>query len=150
MSTPLDNDTCLLGKDVPFTSIEQEACRVKHFVAIARIEGGKVRGTGGMPYGLLRVESPLLPGEAIMPVVHRLDFLNAYEVFEQRGVRDDEEALVIYAPASGFFGGLKPKLHFYINPKGHFEEIYDPEFKPADARAWLTPIAVWHPKGCRV
>ena len=91
MSTPIEN-SFLLGKHVPWKSIEKEACRVNHFTAVARIEAGKVQtAVKGMPYALLRVESPFLSGETIMPVVHRLDSLNSWEVFEQRGVGEEEE-----------------------------------------------------------
>ncbi len=80
-----------------------------------------------------------------MPVMHRVDFVNSHEVFEVRGVKEEEEALVEYAPAF-LFGGLKPKLHFYIYPKGHFDEFYYPDSSPGDAQARPKPIAEWHPK----
>ena len=79
-----------------------------------------------------------------MPVVHRVDFQKTWEIFEQRQVGEEEEVLVIYMPSSGLLSSFKPRLHFYIHPKGHLEEIYDPDFKPADAEAWMTPIAEWH------
>ena len=139
-----------MGKDVPWEAIQQEACRVKHWTLLATIEGEKVKAfSKGMPYALLRVESPLLPDEALMPVVHRVDFVNTWEIFKRRGVGEEEEVLVIYAPSSGVLSAFKPRLHFYIHLKGHLEEIYDPAFKPTDTRAWFRPIAEWHPKGWR-
>ncbi len=143
----------VIGKDIPWKLIEKEACRIKHFTPLAKVEVDKVLAfSRGMPYALLRVESPKLPQEAVMPVVHRLDFKNLWEIFKQRGVGKEEEVLVFYVP---FFGkGLKrflstglPKLHLYIYPSGHLEEMYDSEFQPSDVRTWFQPTAVWRPKG---
>ena len=148
MTTSPEDSTYLIGKDVPWKTIEQEACKVIHFTAVARVEGGSViAAIKGMPYALLKVESPFLPGESMLPVVHRVDFITTWNVFEQRGIGEEEEALVIYAPPSGFLSSFKPRLHFYIHPKGHLEEAYDPSFKSSNAREWLRPIAEWHPKG---
>ena len=150
MSTQSENSGYVLGKDVPWESITGKACRVKRFTAIARIDGGKVRdAVKRMPYALLRVESPVLADEAMLPVVHRVDFLTTWKVFEERGVGEEEEAIVVYMPSSGFLSSFKPRLHFYIYPKGHLEEIYDPNFKPDDAEAWMTPIAEWQKKAGR-
>ena len=100
-----------------------------------------------MPYALLNVESPLLPGECIMPVAHRIDFMNGWEIFEKRGVDAEEEVLVFYSPATGFLSAFKPKLHFYLHSKGHLEEIYDPDTSTDDY--FRAPIAVWRPEDRR-
>jgi hypothetical protein len=154
---PESNSGLVIGEGITWESIEKEACRVKHFTPLAKMEGNKVIAVSkSMPYALLKVESPKLPQEATMPVVHRLDFKNLWEIFKQRGLGEEEELLVFYVPF--FEKGLKklfskgmPKLHFYIYPKGRLEQIYDPTFeKSLDGEAWrqwIKPIAKWVPKG---
>jgi hypothetical protein len=38
-----------------------------------------------------------------------------------------------------------PRLHIYVYPKGHFEEIFDKDFVPLDPH-WLRPITKYTPK----
>ena len=134
----------LLGKDVPWKTVEGEPLRVLRWTALATIEMGKVKATSGMPYALLSVETPLIRGQGTLPVAHRLDFSTALEIFENRQVGEQEEILVIYARASGLFSTFKPRLHFYAHIKGHLEEIYDPE---SDSETqFRKPIQEWHPE----
>ena len=152
MEIPKDGMYLLVGKDIPWKVIEEEACRVKHFTPFGHIEGGKIKGARpGFPYAVLSVESPKLPNKASIPVVHKVDFQHLWEVFEERGVGPDEEVIICYVPffrngpmriLSGFF----PRLYIYIYPKGHLEEAYDPNSHPHDPEGWFRPIAEWKPK----
>jgi len=137
----------LIGKDIPWKVIREEDLKVIHFVNFAEVQDDKVKDpTGLMPYGLCTVESPTLSQEALLPVQHKVDLRNLWEVFKVRGTKPNEEVIVFYAPPSGFLSAIKPKLHIYIFPKGHQDEMHDPNFKPNNSRAWLTPIANWNPK----
>ena len=147
MGTPKESETLLIGKDIPWESIEKEDLRVIHFAPLAEVRDSKIKGPLGLlPYGLLTVESPLIPREATLPVTHKVDFHNLWDIFKVRGVNPDEEVLVFYAPSSGFLSRIKPKLHIFIYPKGHQEEIHNPDFKTKDPQSWFKPIAEWRPR----
>ena len=144
-----------IGKEIPWDSLKGEICRVKYLTFFASVEGHKVRALGrATPYALLKVESPTLKQEAVLPITHRPDFLSLWEIFKQRGVSETEEVIISY---TAFFkkglrkllNPIKPKLHFFIYPRGHLEEAYDSSFKPQDVIAWFKPIAQWQPKGWR-
>lgn len=142
----------IIGKDIPWETIRGEACRVKRFLPFGQVVNGRVKGPGltSMPYAVLAVESPKLTQEARLPVVHKEDFRNLWDVFEQRGVSTEEEVLVIYEPfvrrgVIRFLSRVVPSLHIYIFPARHLEEAHDPNFKPDAPRTWWEPIAVWHP-----
>lgn len=137
----------VIGKDIPYETIEREFCRVKKFTPFAVIEADKIREVSKfMPYAALSVESPRLPGEATMYVTHKHDFRHLWDVFQQRGVKAEEEVLVAYVPKKRrFLSGAWASLHIYVFPKEHLEEMYDQNFRPDSYEAWLTPIAEWEP-----
>ena len=144
-----------LGKEIPWDSLKGEICRVKLLTSFANVEGNKVRSfSKANPYALLKVESPALKQEAVLPITHRPDFLSLWDIFKQRGVNETEEVIISY---TAFFkkglrkllNPIKPKLHFFVYPRGHLEEAYDSSFKAQDVAAWFKPIAKWHPKGWR-
>jgi len=144
-----------LGKEILWNILKEEICRITQFTSVARVEGDKIISLSkATPYALLKLESPKLPQEAIMPITHRLDFLSLWEIFKQRGVSETEEVIISY---TAFFkkglkkllNPIKPKLHFFIYPRGHLEEAYDSSFKPQDVITWFKPIARWQPKGWR-
>jgi len=84
---PQNEDLMLIGKDISWKEIEGKIYRVTHFSPFASLESGKIKGiTGSLPYALLRIESPKLPKEASMPVVHKHDFRNLWEVYRGRSL----------------------------------------------------------------
>jgi len=137
----------VIGKDIPYETIEREFCRVKNFTPFAVIEAGKIKDISKfMPYAALSVESPRLPGEATMYVTHKLDFRHLWDVFQQRGVKAEEEVLIAYVPQKRkFLSGAWASLYIYVFPKGHLEEMHDKNFRPSNYEAWLMPIAEWEP-----
>jgi hypothetical protein len=147
----------IIGKDIPWKTIEQYTCRVKHFAPYGEIREGKiVPPTLPLPYAMLSVELPELrnkfPTEVSMPVAHKEDFRNLWVVFQERGVKAEEEVLVSYAPFSKsrllrIISSFMPCLHIYIFPRGHSDESSTPNFRPENWSTWSTPIAAWHPKG---
>jgi hypothetical protein len=147
-----EKDFLVLGKDITWLSIEGEALRITHFTPFATMDKGKIKSSSlTMPYAILSVESPKLPQEANIVVVNKVDFKNLWLVFQDRGINSNEEAIVCCVP---FFRNIllkrlsnaMPRLHIYIYPKGHLEETNDPNFKPANTRAWFKPIAKYAPK----
>ena len=144
----------IIGQDIPWEAIRQECCRVKHFTSFSTFESGKVKSTSSiLPYASLLVDLPKLknvnlPPEATMPVVHKDDFLRLWQVFNEREVRPEEEVIVIYEQfyRSRFMSRLMPRLHIYIYPKGHFDQEYDPNYKPENIQTWFRYIAKYEPK----
>ena len=136
----------IIGQDIPWKAIRQECCRVKHFTPFAIVEYGKVKSTQALlPYASLLVD---LPNEASLPVVHKNDFLRLWQVFNEREVHPEEEVIVIYEQfyRSSFLSRLMPRLHIYIYPKGHFDQVYDPNYKPENIRTWFRYIDKYEPK----
>ncbi len=159
MATPQNDKSLTIGKDIPWEAIERRTCLVNHFTPFGTINGVKIIAPPPpLPYALLSVELPELrkefPTEVSMPVLHKEDFRNLWKVFQERGVKAEEEVLVFYMPIlrSSLFRRLFPRmtcLHIYIFPKGHAYESSTPGFRPDNPSTWNTPIDVWHPKGWR-
>ena len=134
MSNYRERQGLVIGIDVPWDAVRNAFCRVKSFTSVAKVESGKVKDAiPGLHYGSLNIELPRtkeLPSEAVMPVTHKLDFRNLWEVFKERGLGQDEEVLVVYSPAGQsklgriLSGGL-PKLIIRIYPRGSLEKIND-------------------------
>ena len=146
----------VVGYDIDWTKFEKVFCRVEHFTPLGTIEGAKVRGSRGAPYALLMVDSPWLAERSLMPVGHREDFRNLWDIFEQRGVGEGEEVLLSYTPFFRdefkwlrFLRPWLPRLYAAIYPRGHLEEVYAEGDRPKDSLAWIEPIAEWHPKRWR-
>jgi hypothetical protein len=158
-TTEQDSASLVIGEDIPWESIENQFCRVSHFTPLATVQSGKVKNvpTVPLPYGLLQVDLPKvtsfdLPERAILPISHKLDFLNLWRAIRDRGVSAEEEVLVVYYPkrTSGLgrllAGGL-PKLIIQIYPKGTLEKIE--ALIRSHLRSGETipdPIAEWDPR----
>jgi len=163
-----DNDEIpIIGRDLPWDAIEGEFCRIEHFTPFALVEHGKIKSASSiLPYASLRVELPnlaaheeyqqklkgiTLPAKASMPVLHKLDFRNIWEVFNVRHINTDiMDILVIYAPLkrrkiSGLFSSILPSLVIQVHGKGALERLYSkPEIGKAED--WFNsnrPIAEW-------
>ena len=146
----------VVGYDIDWNKFDKEYCRVEQFTSLGTIDGGKVPGSRGTPYALLMVDSPWLAKRSLMPVGHREDFRNLWDIFEQRGVGKGEEVLLSYSPFFRdkfkwlrFLRPWLPRLYLAIYPRGHLEEVYARGVRPKDSLAWTEPIAEWHPKGLR-
>ena len=144
----------IIGPDIPWEVIRREFCRVKHFTSFGSFESGEVKSPQSfLPYASLLVDLPKLqnanlPQVASMPVVHRDDFIRLCEIFNERGVSQQEEVLVSYEPffQSNFLSRFMPRLHIFIYKKGHFDQENDPNFNPDNAGEWLREIEKYTPK----
>lgn len=132
MATPPEQtDKPFIGKDIPWELVEGEFLRVVHFTPFATVEGNKVKAPGrAMPYALVEVESPKLEEPALMPIAHRVDFRNLWEIYHEQGVSSEEEVLLTYYPRykgllrlANALGHL-PKFAISIYPKGALEKMY--------------------------
>lgn len=137
----------IIGKNISWESIKEQYFRVKHFTPFAIVEGDKLRVISTvLPYASLVVECPKVAiREASMPVVHKLDFRNLWEVFHVRGVSSEEEILVVYDPLqrrgiSRLFSGVLPSLVIFLYPKGSLERINSNRKGPLSAEAYLNSL----------
>ncbi len=139
----------VLGKEIPWKKVRGEALRVKSFSPIARIVDGDFSAPPvPLPYAMVTVECPGLPCDASILVSHKVDFCHLWELYEERKVQDDEEVLLFYDPVGKkrlgrLLRSVLPCLAIYVYPKGHLEEIYDPDFHPQSAEAWFRYRAKW-------
>lgn len=147
----IDKNKPVLGTDIRWKDIKGETFRVTHFLFIATMENGKIK-TDSLtdPYAVLSVESPGLKEESEIAVVNRTDFYNLWKAVKERAIDPNEEVLVVYRPVFRaklfkFLAAPMAKLHVYIFPAGHLEEMYDKNFKPADADKWKEPLAKFSP-----
>jgi len=132
VSTHSNSERLVIGKDVPWDAIRNAFCRVNSFTPLAKVKSGKIKDAiPGLHYASLSVELPRikeLPSEAVMPITHKIDFRNLWEVYKERGLNQDEEVLVVYSPTAQsklgrILSGVLPKLVIRIYPIGSLEKI---------------------------
>lgn len=162
-----NNETPLIGRDIPWEAIEGEYCRIEHFTPYAIVQSGKVKSASSMlPYASLRVELPdlsghpdyekklkniTLPREALMPVIHKLDFRNLWEIFKETDINQEiMDIIVIYAPLkrrkiTSLFSSVLPSLIIQVHGKGALERLYrKPETGKIEDWAYsIRPITEW-------
>lgn len=142
----------VIGGHISWERIEKLSLLVTTITELARVEGTwpnvKVHGLHLEPYALLTVEIPDLKTNAILPVVHRVDFLHVYAA--NGFLEEGQELIAFYAPDRS---GLKrflwkwfPRLHLYVFPEGHLNEMNAPDFEPESWSDWARPLADWSPE----
>jgi len=123
----------VLGRGIPWKQVEGQFLRVRWCVFFASIQDGAIEPDPMGSYAALGVECPTLTGEAFIVVSSEGDFRHLWELYRERQVADDEEVLLIHVPVDQKRLTrllLLPCLDILVYPKGHFEEAYDPEFRP--------------------
>jgi hypothetical protein len=125
-----------VGKLIGWDQIRRHVFRVLDFDRAGTTIGPDERVTAGsatLPYGYLRVESPILNQPARMPIVHSDDFRLAASVYDEPSLigsitNGGSELLVTYAPKKVLAGGLNGTpdhcLHFLLCPPGTLERYY--------------------------
>ncbi len=159
MENSQHSEAPIIGRDIPWETIEGEFCSIKHFTPIATIESGKIKNVSKLlPYALLRVECPkVFQGEASIPVVHKQDFRNLWEAFKEIDINTQiMEIVVVYAPLkrrklTKLFSGILPSLVIQVYPKGSLEKLceflhggkLDEGMSVEECFNSLKPIAEW-------
>ncbi len=147
----------ILGKDIPWSVIDGELCRVIRFTPFAKIENKKVRAVASYtPYAFLTVECKKFKQNADLWVTHKIDFINLSEAFGQRKIKDGEEVLIIWSvnhykyKLYKIFSFIFPKIWVMICPKNAYEIETNPNFRPeltGEARFLaFRPIKEWEPE----
>jgi tetratricopeptide (TPR) repeat protein len=143
----------VIGEHIPWKFIKKIHFRIKHVTNLAQVTSkGEVKATNPtMPYALLKVEDGTHLIEFQLRVTHRLDFLNLWAIYNDRGIKPEEEVLVAYTPQEGllgfFFSSIQPCLSFYIYPAGHLKNKVDPAQPGA---AHLPPLGMAYGRHMRL
>jgi len=146
-----------LLKDSQWSLIDGELCRVTDFCPLGSIKDGKVLPISkSMPYASVTVECKKLPKKIEGFICHKIDFMHLWMAFIERGIKQDEEVLIIWTKKHyknklyNILSASMPKIWVMICPKGAFELEVDKNYKPdliGQARWNATkPIIDWKPE----
>lgn len=153
-----DNETePVLGRDIPWNTIDGELCRVVRFTPFGKVENNKVVAvSGAAPYAFLTVECKKLKQNCSLWVTHKMDFKHLWEAFEKRGIKEKEEVLIFWSNRHykyrffKIFSAFLPKMWVMICPKNTYEIKTNSDFQPeltGEARFKATlPIVEWKPE----
>lgn len=151
----MDNNGPILGKDIPWDTIDSEVCRVLKFTPHGKIENNQIKAIPNFPYAFLTIECNKLQGRATLYVTHKLDFTNLWKAYKERGVKEDEEVLVMWSNKHykswliKLASAIMPKLWIMVCKKGAYELMTDKTYKPeltGEARFLAKrPLAEWKP-----
>ncbi len=135
-----------LGKDIAWNKINGELCHVLDFFPHASVQNGKIESTGiSMPYASLTLECPKMSEKVAYSIIHRIDFTNLWEIFRERGVKENEEVLVgryEYRTILGrLFSPFLPKIYILIYPKGSFNKFNGKNWQEkTQGEAWVREM----------
>lgn len=144
-------------KDSDWSTIDGEFCRIIGFVPFgSSVKDGKVQDIGkSTPYASVTLECKKFSNKITGHVTHKMDFAHLWAAFKERGIKENEEVVIFWSKKhlktfAKIFSLTMPKLWVMICPKGAFELMTDPNFKPelsGEAR-WNAqkPIAEWKPE----
>ena len=138
-------------KDKEWSVIDGELCRVKLFTPLSAIvEDGRVVAVDmTKPYASIVIECTKLPQDATGFITNKIDFLNLWSAFNERGVGENEEVLVFWSrknyktlarllPSVGM-----PKLWVMICRAGAYEMWTDPQIETTSEG--LQTLVQWKP-----
>jgi len=160
MNRPINHEKSdiTLLKNSDWSVINGECCRVIDFIPMASIKDGKVLAINRTtPYAAVDLECRKFSGQKVTGFIcHKLDFIHLWKAFKDRGVKTDEEVIIIWAGKQyknwlyKILAFTMPRLWVMICQKGAFELITDPNSRPdltgeARAKAEL-PIIDWKPE----
>ena len=145
-----------LRKDSEWSVVDGEPCRITDFIPAATIEKGKVIAPNRTePYASVVLECKKLSQQTKGFITHKMDFQHLCAAFKERGVGQNEEVIIFWSKKylknyAKILSVFMPKLWVMICPKGAFELMTDPNFKPelgGEAR-WNAqrPIVEWKPE----
>src|SRR3989344_9604869 len=88
----------MLIKDKDFKKVEREVCKLIEFNPSAIVENGKIKNAGlSKPYATLVVECRTSEKNMTWAITNKADFIHLWEAIKVRGVKENEEALVIWS-----------------------------------------------------
>jgi hypothetical protein len=148
----------VLLKDSEWSMIDGDACRVTDFGPLGSLidADGKVQSMDKTtPYASITIECEKLGKDITGYITHKEDFQHLWAAFKERKMKNDEEVIIIwtkknYKRGVKFFSGLMPKLWVMVCPKGAYELMVDPSYKPElnGLQRWdaMKSIDEWKPE----
>jgi hypothetical protein len=115
-----------VGKDIPWYLVKNMPLLVYRFTTLAKMVQGRVVSRGAFnldPFALIEVNAPLRSEQLTIPIEHSTDFQHLWEIFEERGVSEDEEVVMFYTP-NKFMPNFKPRFQIIITSKGLAEKLH--------------------------
>lgn len=147
----------IMRKDSEWSAIDGDLCKIIEFTPLATIKNGKIIASNKTePYAFIILECKKLPEQTQGFICHKIDFQHLWAAFKERGVKQDEEVLIIWSKKHynnklyAIFTAFLPKLWVMICSKGSFEletnESYKPELTGEARWSVIKPIIDWKPK----
>jgi hypothetical protein len=137
MSHTIHKDLPVIGKDLPYSKIDQVILRVHNFRKLALYKNGRIEAISPqLPYGYLEVEVRDFDNVATLPILNKNDYIHIWQVFEERGVKKNEEVNVIWTSKNyrniifSLLSPFMPKLIIWICNKNAFELMHEPSYMP--------------------
>lgn len=120
----------VVGKGIPWESIKGRFLTVIKFTPNASVKGSTVKANSAFaPYAILTVESQDYDTPFLMPVLHRLDFLNLWRIFNEHIVGSDQEVIVTYDPDK-WLGKFMAHIPIMTAPKNTVKTLALSEISP--------------------
>lgn len=150
-------DKITLLKDEEWRLIDGEICRAMDFAPMgSSVKDGKVIAKDmTTPYASIKIECKKIPEKITGFITNKIDFINLWNAFKERGVREKEEVLIFWSvnhyknKIFRVISRIMPKLWVMICPKNTFKRLTDDNYQPelqGEARAKATlPIIDWKP-----
>jgi hypothetical protein len=123
-------------RDKEWSVIDGAACRVKAFTPMTTVEDGRVTPLRwSQPYASIEFECEALPQDATGLICHKLDFLHLWTAFNERGVEEDEEVIVLWSKenltrSARLVARFMPRLWVMVCRKNAYELMTDNDFMP--------------------
>lgn len=147
--------TPIIGKDISWNDFDGRACRVVEFYPYGKVESDQIKSVPNFPYASLLVEIENLNQKAILYITNKVDFVNLWKAYKERGINKNEEVLLFWSNKhykiwAKFFSVFMPKIWLMVCKNGAYElminQNYEPKLK-GEARALaIVPLAEWKPK----
>jgi hypothetical protein len=152
-----DDVTLIAGKSFPWKVISGYFLRVDSLTAFSNIAGDEVGSPILGNYGLVNAELPNPDVELnqriiSLPVEHKSDFKSISRAYNDKGVIDGTNELVLlYEHRKGLFGGRKPCFHIAGYRTGTWESFFEAvENYSASQFKWPTPLFLFQPSSTNV
>jgi len=131
--------TNVIGKGIPWESIKGRFLTVIKFTPNSSVRGSTVKANSSFePYGMLTVELLDHDTPILMPVLHRLDFLNLWRIFNDEVITSDEEVIVTYDPDK-WLGKFMPHIPIMTAPKNTVKKLASVEkLSPMPISEWVA------------
>jgi len=145
----------ILGKEIPWETIDKEICRIIKFNSHAKVVNNKVvADSPTSPYAYLTIETKKILGKADIPIFHKDDFKNVYEAFSDK--KEGQEVLVVWSDNNyknvvfKISRSILPKLIVWLCRKNTYQLMIDQTYKPeltGEAKFLAEkPIKEWKPE----